>query len=124
MRKLRVLQVVPYYPPALSFGGPPQVMLDLGKELVRRGHSVTVYTTDVLTVENWKARVKESDAELNGIKVKHFSRKRYSDKLPTKFLKFLVAGVDEHCAQHRKDFDIVHISEITHPLNCNSIFGL
>ncbi len=114
--KLRILQVAPYYPPALSFGGPPQVMFDLGKELIAKGHYVSVYTTDAISIEDWKARIDKKDDEINGIKVKRFSRRKYSDKLPTGFLKLVVAGVDEQCAQDMGNFDIVHIASVTHPL--------
>ncbi|MFH0769067.1 MAG: glycosyl transferase, partial [Chloroflexota bacterium] len=66
--KLRILQVVSYYPPASSFGGPPQVMFDLGKKLIAKGHSVSVYTTDVMNIEDWKASIGKKDDEINGIK--------------------------------------------------------
>ena len=109
------MQVVSYYPPAMSFGGPPQVMFDLGKELARK-HSVTTYTTDVLTLDNWRARVPVRHEELDGIKVERFRRKRFSDRLPTKFLKLWTDGLDKRGTHGSRDFDIVHISEITHPL--------
>jgi len=114
--KLRILQVASYYPPAYSFGGPPQVMFSLGEELVRRGHSVAVYTTDVATIENWKTRIKEEYGDISGMKIHRFARVKYSDRLPTKFLKLLVNGIDKQCAQKMGGFDIIHISEVTNPL--------
>ena len=61
---MRILQVVPSYPPAYSFGGPPQVMFDLGKELVRRGHSVSVYTTDVVDALLLAAASEKADGQV------------------------------------------------------------
>ncbi len=119
---MRILQVVSYYPPALSFGGPPQVMFDLGKALTARGHAVAAYTTDVATIDNWKARIEKKDDSLEGVSVHRFGRMRCGHSLPTKFLKFLVTGLDKSRTEDMKSFDIVHISEITHPLavRCSS----
>ncbi len=120
--KLRILQVVSYYPPASSFGGPPQVMFDLGKKLIAKGHSVSVYTTDVMNIEDWKASIGKKDDEINGIKIHRFGRMKGSHQLPTKFLKLLPSGVDSKFAQETKNFDIIHIAEVTHPLaiKCSS----
>jgi glycosyltransferase involved in cell wall biosynthesis len=46
MRPLRILHVVPYYEHAWAYGGIPRVATTLTHGLVRRGHDVTVCTTD------------------------------------------------------------------------------
>ena len=43
---MKILQVVPYFYPAWSYGGTPRVVYELSISLARRGHEVTVYTTD------------------------------------------------------------------------------
>src|SRR5262249_16498989 len=43
---MRITFVTPYFYPALGYGGTPRLAYDMGKALVRRGHSVTVLTTD------------------------------------------------------------------------------
>jgi len=45
--KLRLLQVIPSYYPAVRYGGPIRSVHALGAELVRRGHQVGVYTTNI-----------------------------------------------------------------------------
>jgi glycosyltransferase involved in cell wall biosynthesis len=45
--KLRILQVIPSYYPAVRYGGPIRSVHALGAELVRRGHQVSVYTTNI-----------------------------------------------------------------------------
>jgi glycosyltransferase involved in cell wall biosynthesis len=45
---VRFLQVVPHYVPAVRFGGPQIVAHFLGRQLVRRGHEVTVVTTNLM----------------------------------------------------------------------------
>jgi len=113
---LRILQVVPYYPPAMSAGGPPQVFFDLAREFVKRGHSVTVYTTDFLTTDNWKARVTEETEEIGGVQVRRFRRKAFAYGLPTKYFKFMTSSTFGRNIDDVSNFDIVHVSEITNPL--------
>src|SRR5271168_5321736 len=45
--KLRLLQVIPSYYPAVRYGGPIRSVHALGAALVRRGHQVSVYTTNI-----------------------------------------------------------------------------
>lgn len=44
---MKILQVVPHYIPATSFGGVLQVANELGKALQSLNHEVTVVTTDL-----------------------------------------------------------------------------
>jgi glycosyltransferase involved in cell wall biosynthesis len=45
--RLRILQIVPTYYPAVRYGGPIKSVHGLSKALVRRGHSVEVYTSSM-----------------------------------------------------------------------------
>jgi glycosyltransferase involved in cell wall biosynthesis len=45
--KLRLLHVIPSYYPAVRYGGPIRSVHALGAALVRRGHQVSVYTTNI-----------------------------------------------------------------------------
>jgi glycosyltransferase involved in cell wall biosynthesis len=114
--ELKILQVVAYYPPALSFGGPPQVNFDLGRELMRRGHSVTVYTTDVLSLDDWSARTEKANEKMDGVEVHRFGRSRYNHILPTKYLKLLPSRIPPRYLEDIGNYDIIHISEVTHHL--------
>lgn len=113
---MKILQVVAYYPPALSFGGPPQVFYDLGRELVKRGHEVTVYTTDVLALDDWAKRIEAVDEVSGGVRIHRFRRIRAAGRLPTKYFKLYPSGVAGRFTESVSGFDIVHIAEITHPL--------
>jgi glycogen synthase len=53
---MKILQIVCYFYPAWTYGGPPRNVYELSKALVKRGHQVSVYTTDAFDKEN---RVKE-----------------------------------------------------------------
>ena len=54
---MKILIITPYFEPAWAYGGPPKVLSDLSKYLIKKGHQVTVYTTDVL---DKNSRQKES----------------------------------------------------------------
>jgi glycosyltransferase involved in cell wall biosynthesis len=43
---MKILQVVPYFPPSYAFGGPAKVVYEVAKELAKRKHDVVVYTSD------------------------------------------------------------------------------
>ena len=47
VRKLRILQVVPTYFPAVRYGGPIRSVHCLSKALVERGHEVHVFTSSM-----------------------------------------------------------------------------
>lgn len=51
-RPLKILNIVPYFPPAYFFGGPVKLVYEISKELINRGHKAAVLTTDVLDRQN------------------------------------------------------------------------
>jgi len=66
---LKILSVIPYFYPAEFFGGPVKIAFDLGKELVKKGNEVFVYTSDALDLNN---RVKKKEIEMDGMHVHYF----------------------------------------------------
>jgi glycosyltransferase involved in cell wall biosynthesis len=68
---MKILQVSNYFKPSWEGGGPTRVAYELSKALVKRGHEVTVYTTD-----GFKNRVhapRNKPVEVDGIQVFYFS---------------------------------------------------
>lgn len=47
MYAMKIVQVISHYPPAIRFGGPPQVAHELGKALFLMGHDVITCTTNI-----------------------------------------------------------------------------
>ena len=45
---MRILHLTPYYAPAYAFGGVVRSVEGMARALARRGHTVTVLTTDTL----------------------------------------------------------------------------
>ena len=44
---MKILQVISYFYPAWTYGGPVKTVYEISKQLVAKGHKVTVWTTDV-----------------------------------------------------------------------------
>ena len=106
LMKLRILQVIPYFPPAWYYGGPVAVAYNISRELVKRGHEVTVYTTDTLDTKN---RIKCKEETIDGIKVKRF--RNLSGSLIHHYNIFLSPGMLSGIKKDLNDFDIIHMQE-------------
>lgn len=112
--RLKILQVVPYFYPAWAYGGIPRVAYELSRELVRKGHDVTVYTTDVLDRDS---RCGEAGKEVfvDGIRVLYF--RNLSNILAYDYQLFLPTGLCGVLRRSIPDFDILHLHGHRHLLN-------
>lgn len=68
---LRLLHVVPTYYPAVRYGGPIRAVHALCASLVRRGHQVSVYTTNVDGAGNSDVPL-GTPVDMDGVKVTYF----------------------------------------------------
>ena len=100
---MNILQVTPYFPPAWAYGGPPRVIYELSRELVRQGHAVTTLTTDALDSRRRAAPRRET---IDGIEV---VRLRNLSNALAWHQAFLPVGVISFVRKHIDDFDIVHL---------------
>jgi len=106
---MRILQVTPYFYPAWTFGGPVKAVYELSKELVKKGHDVTVYTTDVCD------RVSRSDVKSNGplqvdgIRTYYF--RNISKALAYDYKLFLCPSLVSVIRKEISEFDIIHLHE-------------
>lgn len=70
---MRILQVIPYYAPAWSFGGTVRVAYEISTRLAKKGHEVTVYTSDFGSPQSRVPISKGNDYEMiDGVKVFYF----------------------------------------------------
>ena len=103
---MKILQVIPYFYPAWAYGGPLRNVYGLCKELVKRGHEVTVFTTDTLDSRN---RAKETQEIIDGIEVRRFRNLSntiaYRDKI------FISPGMIFGLSNSLRNFDIIHMHE-------------
>jgi glycosyltransferase involved in cell wall biosynthesis len=113
-RKLRILQVAPYFYPAWAYGGIPRVVYELSRELVRSGHDVTVCTTDVL---DSRTRYPASPGEnlVDGVRAYYF--KNLSNYAAYRLQVFLPRGLAGFLAGKIEEFDVIHLHGHRHFLN-------
>lgn len=106
---MRVLQVVDFLSPA--YGGPGQVVNNISRELVRRGHEVVIYATD--SYDN-KRRQKKNYLEVDGIRVHYF--RNLSNNLAWHRICFS-PGVVSQIKREIQDFDIIHLQDFRNLMN-------
>jgi glycosyltransferase involved in cell wall biosynthesis len=103
---MKILFIIPSYEPAWGFGGTVTATVNLCKELVKKGHDVTVFTLNAdadgsfLNVETNKEQIRD------GVKVWYFS----CNILPKK--SFYSSNLIKKLKNSIKEFDIVNMSAI------------
>jgi glycosyltransferase involved in cell wall biosynthesis len=101
---LRVLQVVPSYYPAVRYGGPIRSVHALGASLVRRGHHVSVYTTNVDGDQDSDVPLR-TPVDMDGVSVHYFP-------VPALRRLFWSPALDKHLRQTVTTFDLVHLHSV------------
>lgn len=109
---MRILLGVLYYEPAWAYGGPPRMVFDLARELVKRGHQVTVCTTDAL---DERTRLDALEETSHGVRIVRF--RNLSNKLAFKLKIFLPLKMRRWLAAHVDEFDVVHLFDARTMLN-------
>jgi len=104
---MRILQVVPYFPPAYAFGGPVKVVYEISRELVKMGNQVAVYTSDAKDL--WTRINESSFAELDGIQV--YYMKNLSMFSVKKSKLFITPEIVPRIEKEGRTFDIIHLHE-------------
>jgi glycosyltransferase involved in cell wall biosynthesis len=107
---VKILQVVLHFPPAYSYGGPLGVTYHVSKELVKRGHEVTVFTTDVYNAKS-RLEYQENPMVMDGIEVYHF--RNLSNDLAHQNLA-IAPSMAFALRKHIGSFDVVHLREYFH----------
>ncbi|MGO9988387.1 MAG: glycosyltransferase [Steroidobacteraceae bacterium] len=102
--RLRLLHVVPAYFPAVRYGGPIRSVHALCASLVRRGHQVCVYTTNVDGAED-SAVPLGAPVELDGVIIYYF---------PVPMLRrlFWAPALAKQLRRAIADFDLVHLHSL------------
>lgn len=102
--RLRILQVVASYYPAVRYGGPIRSVHGLSAALVRRGHEVHVYTTNVDGPSNLDVPV-DRPVDLDGVQVHYFP-------VPALRRLFWSPALGQRLRESAHDFDVVHIQAV------------
>src|SRR3990170_18401 len=101
---LRILHVVPYYEQAWAYGGIPRIATTMTRALARRGHHVTVCTTDVC---DERSRTPHSSGSSHGVEVRIF--RNISNRLAYHLQFFTPVGLRKHLRTNAASFDIAHL---------------
>jgi len=112
---LRILHVTPYSPEAWAYGGIPRLAGTLTSGLARRGHHVTLCTTDagdastrLSSKDPGRRRLQPwSFATPDGVDVRVFPN--LSNRLAYRLQLFLPFGLDDYLRQHAANFDVAHL---------------
>lgn len=104
---MKVLQVISSFPPAYSYGGPLSVAYHVSKELVRRGHDVTVFTTDVYDAKS-RLAFQQNPVFMDGIEVYHF--RNLSNRLAHRNIT-IAPTMGVALRKNITNFDVVHVRE-------------
>jgi glycosyltransferase involved in cell wall biosynthesis len=108
---MKILHVVTSFPPAYAFGGAPYAAFLLARELARRGHEITIYTTDAKDPRARLWYIKESwtEKEIDSMKIVYF---RNLTMLTVNMFKFFVTpALPARARKEMKEFDVVHLHE-------------
>jgi glycosyltransferase involved in cell wall biosynthesis len=108
---MRILHVISYFPPAYAFGGGPRVAYLLARELAKRGHEVTVYTTDAKDPYSriWDEKAPWVEREVDGIRVVYF--KNLTMLTVRKLRLFITPALPVFAQKEMKSFDVVHLHD-------------
>jgi glycosyltransferase involved in cell wall biosynthesis len=101
---MRILFAITVFFPSRIYGGPSTVALNQARELVKRGHEVTVVTSDVLTM-NPRQHVTEQETVMDGVRIKYFPT---CITIP-KFSALISFELWTWVKQSLKDYDVVHV---------------
>lgn len=121
MAVLRVLHVTPYYEGAWAYGGIPRVAATLARGLARRGHRITVCTTDAASEHARLARAGAPARRLrpwppvpgaDGVELRVFPN--VSNRLAYRWQLFVPVGLDGYLRRHAGDFDVAHVHGCHH----------
>jgi len=104
---LKILQVIPYFPPAYAFGGPCIGAYIISRELVSRGHEVVVFTTDARDTSQ-KLHIPSME-RIEGITVYRF--KNVSMFFVKNSKLFITPALPLKIRKVIKTFDVIHLHE-------------
>lgn len=102
---MRILHVTPYYEQAWAYGGIPRVAAALARGLARRGHQVTVCTTDVCDATSRVGHGAQTGQD--GVQVEVFANLSNSLAYQQQF--YLPRGLRAYLRRHAGGFHVAHL---------------
>jgi len=106
MQSLRILHVTPYFTDAWAYGGIPRLAHAMTRGLARRGHHVTVCTTDACDAAT-RLPSRSVSCTPDGVEVRIFPN--LSNRLAYHLQLFLPQGLDRYARRYAATFDVAHL---------------
>src|SRR5262245_15211810 len=106
MQSLRILHVTPYFADAWAYGGIPRLAHAMVRGLARRGHHVTVCTTDACDATA-RLAARPTSCIADGVDVRVFPN--ISNRLAYGLQFFLPRGLNRYLRSHARSFDVAHL---------------
>ena len=106
MSSLRILHVVPYFEDAWAYGGIPRVAAAMTHGLVRRGHHVTVCTTDACDAQT-RLNPDNVIARAGDLEIRVFPN--LSNRLAYHYQAFAPRGLRRFLRDAAGTFDVAHL---------------
>jgi len=107
MQPLRILHVVPYFEHAWAYGGIPRVVTTLAYGLARRGHAITVCTTDACDATSRARGPHTPHSGPGGVDVRRFPN--LSNRLAFRWQAFVPLGLTRAVQRLLPDIDVAHL---------------
>lgn len=100
---MRILFAITVFLPSRIYGGPATVAMNQARELVKRGHDVTVITSDVISMRP-PEHAKEHESVMDGVRIKYFPTRILAPRFPAlvsmELRKWLKEGIHRYDAVH------------------------
>ncbi len=106
---MRIAFVIPYFYPALEYGGTPRIAYDFARALSRRGHFLRILTTD----SGGSSRLKPNgtaDRQLDGMEVVHYAN--ISNSLAFRQRIFIAPDFLRNASRQLRDVEVAHIHDL------------
>jgi glycosyltransferase involved in cell wall biosynthesis len=102
---MHILHIIPYFYPAWAYGGTCRAAWELSRALARKGHEVTVFTTDALDAASRARPLREV---VDGVAIKRF--RNLNNSLAWNRI-FLPLGFGWGLERELRRVDVVHLHE-------------
>ena len=113
---MRILHITPYSADAWAYGGIPRIVGTLAGGLARRGHQVTVCTTDacddshrLAAATPRRSRLSPWPAQRSSDQVELRVFPNLSNRLAYHYQGFLPLGLGTYLGEHAREFDVAHL---------------
>jgi glycosyltransferase involved in cell wall biosynthesis len=106
---MKILQVVSTPPFAWATGGCARIVFDLSKALVKKGHDITILTTDLFQ-PGQPYPFRKTIEIIDGVKIIRFPN--ISDTLAWRYKFYFSYQYIQYLKKNVKEFDIVHLQDL------------